>query len=65
LVALVQVLDTAGLVVRVLLSFDIMALKKAQAEQSPHLADTPSTHLHRLAHTRHKEKLNGTFCKSC
>jgi hypothetical protein len=49
----------------VLLLSDTPERKKVLAAQLPHLADTPSTHLHRLARLRHKEKLNGTFCKSC
>jgi hypothetical protein len=35
------------------------------AEQLLPQVDTPTTHLHRLARLRHKENLNGTFCKSC
>jgi hypothetical protein len=50
---------------QVLSLFATAAHSAVLAVQSHHLADTPSTHLHRLERIPHKENLNGTFCKSC
>ena len=51
-------------VVLALSLFATPARKKALAVLLHRLADTPSTHLHRLARIQHKENVNGTFCKS-
>jgi hypothetical protein len=50
-------------VVQVLSLFDIQAHNEAQAELLCQVADIPITPSQQVAHTPHKDKKHGTFCK--
>jgi hypothetical protein len=52
-------------VARELLLFVTPVHNEVRVERLRRLAAIHTTHLHRLVRLRHKENLNGTFCKSC